>query len=142
MILDCYCNPFVCLAISSKETHLTTTQKSSTTTQASWEYLMGTLKHDRMGIYVRESGLSLLNSETMESAINACIAFGEAKGYTLNPNHVWKEAISGYKGSYVEQEALLDALDAVRRGEIDVFVITEIRAISRRGSGEVFVIYD
>jgi DNA invertase Pin-like site-specific DNA recombinase len=103
---------------------------------------MGTLKHDRMGIYVRESDVLLLDSETIESAINACREYGEKKGYTLNPKHIWKEARSGYKGSYVDQEALLDALDAAKNGEIDVFVITEIRSISRRGSGEVFVIYD
>ncbi len=109
---------------------------------ASWEYLMGTLKHDRMGIYVRESDVMLADSETIESAINACIRYGEQKGYTLNPSHIWREARSGYKGSYVDQEALLDALEAAKRGQIDVLVITEIRAISRRGSGEVFVIYD
>lgn len=103
---------------------------------------MSNLKHERMAIYVRESDVMLADSETIESAIRACREYGEKKGYTLNPDHIFREALSGYKGSYVDQEALLDALDCAKRGEIDVFVITEIRAISRRGSGEVFVIYD
>ncbi len=114
----------------------------SGTTQISWEYIMGTLKHDRMGIYVRESDIMLADSETIESAINACREYGAKKGYTLNANHIWREARSGYQGSYIDQEALLEALDAANRGEIDVLIITEIRAISRRGAGEVFVIYD
>ncbi len=103
---------------------------------------MGTLKHDRMGIYARESDVMLADSETIDSAINACRAYGAKKGYTLHPDHIWKEARSGYQGAYIDQEALLDVLEVAKRGEIDVLVITEVRAISRRGAGEVFVIYD
>lgn len=117
-----------------------TTTVPSTILSASWEYMMPK-RTERMAGYIRESDVSLANSTTIESAAKAVREYGEKEGYIYDPTHEFKEAISSVTVPYTEREKLLKMLDAAKRKEFDVLVVTEIRAISRR-QVEVLVIYD
>jgi DNA invertase Pin-like site-specific DNA recombinase len=63
-------------------------------------------------------------------------------GYSYPAHLEFKEAISGHEVAYYQRPRLMDMLKAAERQEFQVLVITEVRALSRRGAGEVFVIYD
>ncbi|MFL5698162.1 MAG: recombinase family protein, partial [Ktedonobacteraceae bacterium] len=63
------------------------------------------------------------------------------QGYECDPKHEYREALSAYTVPYMQRLRLLDMLEAAKRKEFDVLVVSEIRAISRR-QVEVFVIYD
>jgi hypothetical protein len=78
----------------------------------------------------------------MESAVKAVRDYAAKEGYLYDTScHEYKEAISAYTVPYNEREQLLAMLDAAKRHEFDVLVVTEIRAIARR-QVEVLVIYD
>ncbi len=114
--------------------------QNSSVLLASWEYMMPKRK-ERMAGYIRESDISLANSTTIESAAKAVREYGEKEGYIYEPTLEFKEAISSVTVAYTEREKLIKMLDAAKRKEFDVLVVTEIRAISRR-QVEVLVIYD
>ncbi len=116
---------------------MTTTQG---TAQISWEYLMPK-RRERMASYIRESDISLADSTTIESQAKACREYGERQGYLFNPEHEFKEAISGYTVVYTERRVLLKMLEAAKHHEFDVLVVSEIRALGRK-QVEIFVIYD
>ncbi|HKF35511.1 MAG TPA: recombinase family protein [Ktedonobacteraceae bacterium] len=94
-----------------------------------------------MAYYVRESDESLANSVTISSQAKACVEYGEKQNYVLEPEHRYEEAISAYEVPYTQRRRLMAMLDAARRKEFDVLVVSEIRALSRR-QVEVLVIYD
>src|SRR5438876_1030472 len=113
---------------------------TSSTTQASWEYIMPK-RRERMAIYIRESDPRLANSTTIESQANLVREYGEKEGYIYDPELEFREAISAYEIPYMEREQLQALLDAGKKKLFDVLVVSEIRAISRR-QVEVLVIYD
>lgn len=99
-------------------------------------------RKERALIYVRESDITLaMDSTTVESAIKALQEHAYKKGYDVSPDHIFREAISAYQTYYFDRPKLMLALTAVERHEVDVFLVTEIRALSRRGAGEVLIIY-
>ncbi len=100
-------------------------------------------RKERMAGYIRFSDPSmLLDDSTMESQAKAIRLYAEKEGYEYNiAVHEYREAISAYMVPYMERKTLLDALAAAKRREFDVFVVTEIRSLSRR-QVEVFIIYD
>lgn len=112
------------------------------TVAASWEYLMPK-KKERMAGYIRFSDPSVpLDDGVMESQARAIREYGEKEGYMYDiSKHEYREAISAYTVPYIERKTLLDVLEASKRREFDVLVVTEVRAISRR-TVEVCVIYD
>src|SRR5438067_164914 len=83
-----------------------------------------------------------MDSTTIESAIKALLEHASKKGYDVSPEHIFREAISGYHTYYFDRPQLMNALKVAVRHEVDVFLVTEIRALSRRGAGEVLVIYN
>lgn len=96
---------------------------------------------ERMAYYVRESDESLANSVTIASQAKACVEYGEKQNYILEPQHRYEEAIGAYDVPYTQRKRLLAMLDAARRKEFDVLVVSEIRALARR-QVEVLVIHD
>lgn len=98
-------------------------------------------RRERMAYYVRESDESLANSVTMASQAKACVEYGEKQNYILEIEHRYEEAISAYDVPYTRRKRLLAMLEAARRGEFDVLVVSEIRALARR-QVEVLVICD
>src|SRR5437764_371959 len=115
---------------------------SQSTTQ-SWEYTLSKLRRKRMAGYIRESDERLIDgTTTMESAAKAVREHGMKQGYLYEPQHEYKEAISAASNAYYDRTRLMDMLKAAERKEFDVLVVTEVRALSRRGAGEVIVIYD
>ena len=100
-------------------------------------------RRERAALYVRESDVTLaMDSTTIESAVKALLDHCQKKGYDVDPSHIYREAISGYHVYYFDRPELMRALKAVQRHEFDVLLVTEIRALSRRGAGEVLVIYN
>src|SRR6266571_7924226 len=113
----------------------------SSTIRTSLEYFMPQ-RRERAILYVRESDTALaMDSTTVESAVKALLAHAERKGYVVSPDDIHREAISAYHVFYFDRPELMKALKKVERHEADVFLVTEIRALSRRGAGEVLVIY-
>lgn len=99
-------------------------------------------RRERMAGYIRESDPTLATSTTIESAAKAIANYGEASGYIYErEKYEFREAISAYDVPWQKRKKLLAVLDAARRKEFDVLVITEIRALGRR-QVEVLVIYD
>jgi DNA invertase Pin-like site-specific DNA recombinase len=123
----------------------TTMTEPQSTAQISWEYLMPK-KREIMAGYIRESDITLANSSTtIESAAKAIREYGKREGYIYNTAlHEYKESISASVTGvpYFQRPKLMEMLKAAERGEFTVLVITEVRALSRRGAGEVFLIYD
>lgn len=99
-------------------------------------------RRKRAAIYVRESDVTLAESITIDSALQACRDYCNKEGYLHFPQHEYKEAISGFSVPYFQRERLMAMLEAAARGEFDTVVITEVRALSRKGAGEVFLIYE
>jgi site-specific DNA recombinase len=87
------------------------TSQPSHVEQSSWEYLMPKRK-ERMAGYIYDIAV-----------------------------HEYREAISAYMVPYLERPKSLKLLEAAKRREFDVLVVSEVRAISRR-QVEVFIIYD
>jgi hypothetical protein len=111
----------------------------SSTIPASQEYLMPE-RRKRAAIYVRESDVSLaMDSTTIESAVKALLDHCRKEGYSVDPSHIFREAISGYSTYYFDRPELMKMLACVSRKEFDVLCVTEIRALSRRGAGEVLL---
>ncbi len=94
-----------------------------------------------MAGYIRESDPTLADSTTIESQAKAVRMYGEKEGYLYEPQHEYREAISAYMVPYMERAKLLKLLEAAKRHEFDVLVVSEVRAISRR-QVEVFIVYD
>jgi len=99
-------------------------------------------RKQRAALYVRESDESLINSTTIESAAKAVRAYCQKEGYDLSPEHEYIEAISAYSVPYFQRKELMRMLKNAERNEFDVLVITEVRALSRKGAGEVLIIYE
>src|SRR2546429_7236025 len=96
-------------------------------------------RKERMAMYVRESDVSLADSTTIESQAKACREYGQKQGYVFHiQSHEFKEAVSGYTVSYTERPALLKMLEAAKRHEFDVLIVSEIRALGRK-QVEIFV---
>jgi DNA invertase Pin-like site-specific DNA recombinase len=100
-------------------------------------------KKERMAGYIRFSDPSTpLDDNVMESQARAIREYGEHEGYIYDiSKHEYREAISAYTVPYLERRTLLAVLEAAKKREFDVLVVTEVRSISRR-TVEVFVIYD
>jgi site-specific DNA recombinase len=113
---------------------------SGMTQQLSWEYLMPK-RQERAAGYPRCSDENLHDSPTLESQAKAIRTHSQKEGYDLTEDHIYPEAMTAYMLPYTQRPKLMQLLAAARRGEFDVLVVTEVRAISRR-QVEVFVIYD
>lgn len=99
-------------------------------------------RRERAGRYVRESDERLVSgTTTMESQTKAVNEYCDSQRYICEPQHEWKEAVSSVEKPYMERPGLLAMLAAAKRGEFDVLVVSEIRALSRR-QVEILVIYD
>src|SRR5438876_657699 len=110
---------------------------TSQSTAQSWEYTLSKIRRKRMAGYIRESDISLADSTTIDSAAKAVRDYGAKQGYIYEPQHEFKEAISAASNAYYDRPRLMDLLKVCERHEVDVVVVTEIRALSRRGAGEV-----
>jgi len=113
---------------------------ASSVEQLSWEYLMPKRK-DRAAGYIRESDPTLATSATIDSQANAVKLHCQKEGYDYAPDHEYREAVSAYLVPYTQRPKLIALLGAAKRGEFNVLVLSEIRALSRK-QVEVFVIYD
>jgi len=109
--------------------------------QASWEYLGMPQRKKRAMTYIRESKLMALDAPTMESQAKYTREYCQRMDYDHDPaTDEWRESQSAYEGPYFERPVLMAALEASKH--YDVFVCSEVRALSRRGPGEVMYLYD
>jgi len=98
-------------------------------------------RKERAAGYIRESDPNLADSATIDSQAKAVRTHCEKEGYDYTPDHEYREAISAYLIPYTQRPKLLELLASAKRGEFNVLVVSEIRALSRK-QVEVFVIYD
>ncbi len=98
-------------------------------------------RKERAAGYIRESDPNLLDSATIDSQAKAVRLYCEKIGYEYPPENEYKEAVSAYEVEYKDRPQLMALLHAARRGEFDVVVISEIRALGRK-QVEIFIIYD
>ncbi len=136
---------WIAIAICPAYTHTERVRHmvSSDIPASSWEYTLSKIRRKRMAGYIRESDERLIDgTTTMESAAKAVREHGAKQGYIYEPQYEYKEALSAASNAYYDRPRLMDMLKAAERREFDVLVVTEVRALSRRGAGEVIVIYD
>ncbi len=98
-------------------------------------------RKERAAGYIRESDPGLAHSETMESQAKAVRLYCQKQGYDYIPDREYKEAMSGYSTAYTDRPQLMKMLQAAKRKEFDVLVVSEIRALGRK-QAEIFVVYD
>ena len=95
----------------------------------------------RAARYVRESDPTLADSNTIDSQAQYVLDHCLKQGYECDPRHEYREALSAYTVPYMQRTKLIAMLEAAKRREFDILVVSEIRALARR-QVEVFVIYD
>ncbi len=115
---------------------------SSSVARASQEYISMPQRKLRAASYIRESDPRLqLDSTTMESQAKAVRTYIEQQGYSFEPEHEFREAISGYEVAYINRRELQKLLKVVERQQVDVVVLNEVRALSRK-EVEVLIVYE
>src|SRR5437867_3528219 len=97
---------------------------SSRILQASMEYLMPKPK-EIAARYIRESDPTLSDSTTIESQAKYVLEHCQKEGYLAPPEYEFREAVSGYNVPYMERKELLRLLDVVKKGLVNVVVISE-----------------
>jgi DNA invertase Pin-like site-specific DNA recombinase len=106
------------------------------------EYLGMPHKKLRAGGYPRVSDPTLKDSPTLESQEKAIRDFIASKpDYELSESHIKPEAMSAYLKPYKERPELMWLIDAARRHEYDVLVITEYSRLSRHQTEQAVIIY-
>jgi DNA invertase Pin-like site-specific DNA recombinase len=108
----------------------------------SMEYLGMPQKKLRAGGYPRVSDPTLKDSPTLESQEKAIREFIASKpDYELSEAHIRDEAMSAYLKPYKQRPELMKLIDAARRYEYDVLVVTEYSRLSRHQTEQAVIIY-
>ncbi|HVB23824.1 MAG TPA: recombinase family protein [Ktedonobacteraceae bacterium] len=97
-------------------------------------------KFIRAAGYPRVSDPSKKDSTTLESQAKSIRAYCEEHGYVLEECHMYPEAQSAYLLPYRERPQLRKMLEAARRHEFDVIVVTEFNRLSRRQIEQAVII--
>jgi site-specific DNA recombinase len=96
------------------------------------EYFKVSKKRDRAAAYPRVSDEGLEDSKTLESQEKEIRRYIALKGYSLDEEHVYPEAKTAYYKPYRERPQFMKLLEACRRKQVDVVVVTEFSRISRK----------
>jgi DNA invertase Pin-like site-specific DNA recombinase len=104
------------------------------------EYLNMRKKRIRAAGYPRVSDESLHDSKTLESQEKDIRRHIERQGYELTEDHMYPEAMTAYMKPFREREVFMKMLDAARRREFDVLVVTEYSRLSRRQIEQAVII--
>jgi site-specific DNA recombinase len=108
---------------------------------ATQEFFVMPRKHIiRAAGYPRVSDPSKKDGTTLESQAKSIRAYCEEHGYILEERHLYPEAMSAYLLPYRERPQLRKLLDAARKGEFDVVVVTEFNRLSRRQIEQAVII--
>jgi site-specific DNA recombinase len=91
--------------------------------------------------YIRESDPTLADSTTIDSQAKLVLQHCQKEGYLTPPEYEFREAVSAYNTPHLERKELIKLLDVVKKGLVNVVVISEVRALSRK-QVEIFVIYN
>lgn len=90
--------------------------------------------------YPRVSDPTKKDSTTLESQAKEIRTFCEKQGYELTEIHMYAEAHTAYMLPYHDRPKLMKLLDAARRHEFDVVVVTEYNRLSRRQVEQAIII--
>ena len=112
---------------------------SSTTTQASMEFLGMAKHHVRAATYARCSD-TYEDEKTIASQTDVMKLYAEQCGYELNETHIYQEAITGYYKPFRERKEFTKLLEAGRRHEFDVLIVNEFSRLSRRQTEQAVII--
>jgi site-specific DNA recombinase len=96
---------------------------------------------NRAAGYPRVSDESLYDSKTLESQEKEIRRYIEKQGYELNEDHMYPEAMTAYMKPFRERPQFMNMLDAARRKEFDVLVVTEYSRLSRRQIEQAVIIH-
>src|SRR6266446_5359093 len=97
-------------------------------------------KRIRSAGYPRVSDIGLKESKTLESQENAIRGYINQQGYDFTEDHMYPEAETAYLKPFRERGQLMRLLDAARRREFDVVVVTEFSRLSRRQVEQAVII--
>ena len=97
-------------------------------------------KRIRSAGYPRVSDESLHDSKTLESQEKEIRRYIERQGYELEESHLYPEAMTAYMKPFKDRPQFMKMLDAARRKEFDVLVITEYSRLSRRQVEQAVII--
>ncbi len=115
------------------------TQSRSQVEQFSWEYLMPKRRIRAAG-YPRVSDHHKKDSATLESQEKEIRRYVAEHGYEFDESHLYPEAMTAYLLPYRERPQLMKLLEAARRREFDVVVVTEFSRLSRRQTEQAIII--
>ncbi len=101
---------------------------------------MPTKRIIRAAGYPRVSDPNKKDSTTLESQAKEIRAYCEKQGYELSEVHMYPEAHTAYMLPYRDRPQLMKLLDAARRHEFDVVVVTEFNRLSRRQIEQAVII--
>lgn len=106
----------------------------------SLEFLGMTRKRTRAAGYPRVSDENLKDSKTLESQGKEIRRHTATHDYDLTEDHMYPEAMTAYYKPFRERPQLMKLLDAARRKEFDVVVVTEFSRLSRRQLEQAVII--
>jgi site-specific DNA recombinase len=104
------------------------------------EFLGMTRKKIRAAGYPRVSDENLKDSPTLDSQEKDIRRHIAAHEYDLSEDHMYPEAMTAYYKPFRERPQLMKLLDAARRKEFDVVVVTEFSRLSRRQVEQAVII--
>ena len=89
------------------------------------------VEEKRAAIYARSATLKLIaDPKGVRGQVETCVRYCEKHGFTIKPDLIKQEIAGGV--SYKERQGLMALLEAAKRGEFDVLVITDLERLSRR----------
>jgi len=103
------------------------------------EFLMPK-RSSRAAGYPRVSDPNKKDSATLESQEKEIRRHLAEKKYVLDERHMYPEAMTAYMLPYRERPQLMKLLEAARRGEFDVVIVTEFSRLSRKQTEQAVVI--
>jgi site-specific DNA recombinase len=80
--------------------------------------------------YARVSTQRQAEGQTIEQQIDRLYARAQAEGWTITPQHLYRDA--GYSGARIDRPALDRLRDAAERGEFQAVLITAPDRLARR----------
>lgn len=104
-----------------------------------WELLMPK-KAIRAAGYPRVSDPGKKDSATLESQEKAIRKYVTEAGYELDDTLIYSEAHTAYMLPYRDRPQLMKLLEAARRHEFDVLIVTEFSRLSRRQVEQAVII--
>ena len=104
------------------------------------EFLGMNKKHIRAAGYPRVSDPNKKDSVTIESQEADIRRYIERQGYELTEDHIYPEAMTAYMLPFRDRPVFMKLIEAAKRGEFDVLVVSEYSRLARKQVEQAVII--